>query len=201
MNDNNFLVIGNLKSINPLRDVVELEKFDKQTIRESTSIEENPQRETNIIAGLIDMFEDIEGICDNKVMDKYDIFIDEIVDNIKSFYGYKNINIKSFCIIRLKAGSRIYPHRDDDAISMKSYYDICRRIHIPVITNNKVIFNINGERKNLKYGEITEIDNLSEHSVVNNGDTDRIHILIDFIGEKNYYNKDMQDVPKYFYTN
>ena len=204
MGDKNYDVIGKLHSIDELRKLVETEDFSRSTIRETTIIEEgreNAQRETNIIPGVYDMFEEIPGVCNNDMMDRYEPFVDEIVEVLKKRYNYKSVFIKSFCLIRLAAGNKIYPHRDDEAIELNAYYDFCKRIHVPVITNKDVVFTIGGESKHLEYGDIIEIDNLKEHSVVNNGNTDRVHLLIDFYGTKSYYNRSLMEVPDEFYTN
>jgi quercetin dioxygenase-like cupin family protein len=59
---------------------------------------------------------------------------------------------------------------------------ITRRIHIAVQTNPKCFFNVGDVTKNLKEGEIWEIDNSGQrHAVSNEGDTDRIHLIVDFL--------------------
>lgn len=55
------------------------------------------------------------------------------------------------------------------------------RVHIPIITNDKVKFSIADQTKNLKEGEIWEINNREMHSVLNDGDTSRTHIIIDWV--------------------
>jgi len=57
----------------------------------------------------------------------------------------------------------------------------CLRIHIPLITADNVIFNIGGEEKNLKVGEMWEINNATVHRVNNNSNADRVHMIIDWI--------------------
>jgi len=59
---------------------------------------------------------------------------------------------------------------------------IPRRIHIAVQTNPNCFFNVGDVTKNLKEGEIWEIDNSGQrHAVSNEGDTDRIHLIVDFL--------------------
>jgi aspartyl/asparaginyl beta-hydroxylase (cupin superfamily) len=55
-----------------------------------------------------------------------------------------------------------------------------KRTHIPIITNSEVTFIVGGETKYLKEGEIWEIDNSKEHSVNNNSNVDRIHLIMDY---------------------
>jgi aspartyl/asparaginyl beta-hydroxylase (cupin superfamily) len=65
----------------------------------------------------------------------------------------------------------------DSGYSLES----CNRIHIPIITNNEVYFTVGGERKNLKDGEMWQINNNNKmHSVENNSNQDRIHLITDW---------------------
>lgn len=60
--------------------------------------------------------------------------------------------------------------------------DKCMRCHIPIITNESVLFKIEDEVKNLKSGEIWEINNTKKlHSVQNSGTEDRIHLIVDWM--------------------
>ena len=57
-------------------------------------------------------------------------------------------------------------------------------MHIPIITNKKVYFSVGEEKKNLKSGEMWEINNSKKsHAVKNNSKEDRIHLIIDWIVE------------------
>ena len=77
---------------------------------------------------------------------------------------------------KLKANSKIYKHHDSS-----EYLEIVRRHHIPIITNNKVFFNIDNGSLNMLEGECWEINNMKLHEVINNSDEDRIHLMIDII--------------------
>jgi hypothetical protein len=84
--------------------------------------------------------------------------------------------IVSAILINLPASKSI-PRHIDTASFFKKY----KRIHIPIVTNEKCLFTVGDETRHLKQGEIWEIDNDNcYHSVINGGTTDRIHLLIDF---------------------
>jgi len=58
------------------------------------------------------------------------------------------------------------------------------RLHIPIITNDKVIFHSwshRGDKKayNMKEGSLTYLDVRKPHTATNTGDQDRIHLVID----------------------
>jgi quercetin dioxygenase-like cupin family protein len=51
------------------------------------------------------------------------------------------------------------------------------------VTDDEVIFTVGGEERNIKEGEIFEIDNSNKlHSVINNSEEiDRVHLLADWL--------------------
>ena len=56
----------------------------------------------------------------------------------------------------------------------------CRRHHLPIITNEKVLFTVADDTKNLKVGELWEINNTAFHSVTNDSNQDRVHLIVDW---------------------
>jgi hypothetical protein len=84
--------------------------------------------------------------------------------------------LQSAILINLPAGKRVASHVDK-AEAFKNYH----RIHIPILTNEKCFFEVDEEVIHMKEGEVWEINNSEKaHSVQNQGDSDRIHLLIDW---------------------
>lgn len=84
--------------------------------------------------------------------------------------------LQSAILINLPAGKKIKRHIDKAELFKK-----CHRIHIAIQTNPKCFFEVDNEIVNMKEGEIWEINNDNKyHSVENTGETDRIHLLIDW---------------------
>jgi hypothetical protein len=83
--------------------------------------------------------------------------------------------------VKLKAGCEIKQHQDKNFSLVHSH-----RIHIPIITNDDVLFNIGDLSMNILEGEIVEINNRKIHSVQNKSDKDRVHLILDWVikGEK-----------------
>ena len=105
-----------------------------------------------------------------KWYDHFKPFLDNLQDTLG--VGY----IQSAILIKLPAGKAI-PTHVDAAPFFKQYH----RLHLAMVTNPACIFTVGAESKHLKVGEIWEIDNDNQkHSVVNNGQQDRVHLLIDF---------------------
>ena len=55
------------------------------------------------------------------------------------------------------------------------------RIHIPIVTNPRVRFMIDGRPHQLQVGRAYEINNQMNHSVMNKGDEDRITFIFDYV--------------------
>ena len=74
-------------------------------------------------------------------------------------------------------------HRDqvDGQQPFSPYYNVLRRLHIPLFTNEHSILWVSGEEKNLKVGECWEFNNNLYHEVWNDGDTNRVHLIIDIL--------------------
>jgi hypothetical protein len=83
-------------------------------------------------------------------------------------------------LIRLLANRDVSEHTDKG-----EYLSAVRRFHIPIITNELVSYTVNGETINMKEGECWEINNQKPHSVLNDSDIDRVHLLIDIFPEIN----------------
>jgi hypothetical protein len=82
------------------------------------------------------------------------------------------------CVLtNLPASTKIDMHFDDRI----DFFKNTNRVHIPITTNDDVIFKVGDQERNMKVGEMWEINNYSmRHGVFNNGSTDRIHLMIDW---------------------
>lgn len=171
----NFNFLGNVD--------VSLIKDKLSTVENSVWLE-NTTRQTTFSAHehteTISLIWDANSLKTNRVgtisSHFYDFKINELFKLLKPIY-YKHYGEGEFIraiLVKLKKNSEVHPHKD-------SYYSlsISKRTHIPIITNPDSIFNVNGELKHLKEGEIWEIDNLKMHSVKKSS-YDRIHLILDY---------------------
>lgn len=149
--------------------------WEGHTYRQSTF---SPHRHTQTI----ELMWDKESLNEIREATKHPNFygykIDELFDRLHPLYTL-NYGEGYFCrtlITKLKAKKHIFPHKDGGDSLEK-----CHRTHIPIITNDKVTFQVNGENKYMKEGEIWEIDNVAEHAVYNQSDFDRIHLILDYM--------------------
>jgi hypothetical protein len=77
---------------------------------------------------------------------------------------------------KLMAGGRIVPHRDAHPSFAAGH-----RIHVPLATNSRVRFMIDGRPAPLEVGHAYEINNQKVHSVMNKSDQDRVHFIFDYV--------------------
>lgn len=77
---------------------------------------------------------------------------------------------------KLLSRGRINPHFDSHATFRRSH-----RIHVPITTNPRVRFIIEGRPYRMEVGEAYEINNQKTHSVMNSGSEDRITFIFDYL--------------------
>jgi hypothetical protein len=110
----------------------------------------------------------------------YHLFNEEIskLENSIKYSTNENGKIIRAILVKRSQKKSIKPHVDTVGLTLV----VCRRIHIPIQTNNDCFFTVDNDKRNLKSGEIWEINNDKKlHSVDNFGDTDRIHLIIDWV--------------------
>jgi hypothetical protein len=79
-------------------------------------------------------------------------------------------------VARLTAGEIIKAHSD-----VHPSFHCAHRIHVPVTTNSRVWFTIDGRPYQFEVGQAYEINNQKQHSVTNKGAEDRITFIFDYI--------------------
>jgi hypothetical protein len=77
---------------------------------------------------------------------------------------------------KLLSGKKITPHVDRHVSFHRGH-----RIHVPITTNPRVRFMIDGRPYQLKVGQAYEINNQKMHSVMNKGSEDRITFIFDYV--------------------
>lgn len=100
--------------------------------------------------------------------------IELITNHINKSKNKKGFIIR-FEIVKMPAKTSIPTHKDNSPSLVEH-----SRVHLPIQTATDVYFKINDEEKNLKEGEMWEINNIDIHSVTNNSSIDRIHIIVDW---------------------
>jgi hypothetical protein len=104
-----------------------------------------------------------------------DVALPIMDDIISRFYPTGGTVIRAMAA-KLLAGSKITPHVDVHPSFHRGH-----RIHIPITTNSRVRFMIDGRPYQFQVGEAYELNNQKQHSVMNKGDEDRITFIFDYI--------------------
>ena len=104
-----------------------------------------------------------------------DVAVPVMHDIIGRFYPPGGAIVRAMAA-KLKAGGKIKPHVD-----RHPSFHIGHRIHIPITTNRRVRFMIEGRPHQLQVGKAYEINNQMTHSVANKGAEDRITFIFDYV--------------------
>ncbi|WP_330960631.1 sulfotransferase [Photobacterium sp. 53610] len=90
------------------------------------------------------------------------------------YYGYSKLDIAKLMFAKLPAGAEIAEHSDSAPIFARYH-----RVHVPIVTNDAVMFYLDQQPFHFKTGVMYDINNLGLHRVVNPSDEDRIHLIFD----------------------
>ena len=86
-------------------------------------------------------------------------------------------------LMRLEPGHTVPPHVD------VNYHWFNRvRIHIPITTTEDVLFYCGDKHVHMAAGEAWIFNSWSEHTVENNGDKTRVHLVLDTTGSPRFWN-------------
>lgn len=98
-------------------------------------------------------------------------YFGEILDFLKCPQGRVRL-------LRLNPGGGIGLHRDIGAeVGCLAFKQV--RLHVPIITNDKVTFFVGGERIKMQPGRFYYVNFSKAHYVKNEGDAARIHLVMD----------------------
>ncbi len=90
-------------------------------------------------------------------------------------YGYASGAYPRIMLARMPPGGAIHPHRDANPAAKWPH-----KIHIPLQTNDKVTFFVDGVGHHFPEGLAVEVNNMGVHAVANQGDRDRIHLIFEY---------------------
>ena len=111
---------------------------------------------------------------DTETLNKLRPILENIISDIKNFYGYENLKLTNIIFTELRKGGIIPEHIDEGKMLSTNH-----RIHIPIISNPDVKFVLDHKEYYLEPGHGYEINNQILHEVRNESDVDRIHMIID----------------------
>ncbi len=95
----------------------------------------------------------------------------DMVEKLRLVIG--NPKVKDRMLSVVMPGHDIYPHKDTFGT------DWLYRVHVPLTTNDRAIFIVDGITHWLRAGSAYKVNISKRHMVVNNGSTPRIHFMFD----------------------
>jgi len=104
-----------------------------------------------------------------------DVAVPVMQEIIKKHYPTGGEVIRAMAA-KLLAGGKIKAHCD-----VHESFHCGHRIHVPITTNPRVCFTIDGRPYQFEVGQAYEINNQKQHSVMNKGSEDRITFIFDYV--------------------
>ncbi|MGI9277938.1 MAG: aspartyl/asparaginyl beta-hydroxylase domain-containing protein [Endozoicomonas sp.] len=99
----------------------------------------------------------------------------ENAPGIDTFLQQFCCGVMSARLMKLDPGAKINTHRDDGLCFSKGQ----ARLHLSLVSDEKVAFTVADEAVPIREGELWYLNADEPHSVVNNSDTSRIHLVVD----------------------
>lgn len=116
----------------------------------------------------------------NLIWTIWEPFFIPIFQEVNSHYGFVRPVFPKVMLARLEAGQVIDSHVDGSGSNLYTH-----KIHVPIFSNQDVDFLVKDRRFYLEPGKIYEVNNIENHGVINNSDSDRIHLIFEiFEGDK-----------------
>lgn len=101
--------------------------------------------------------------------------VEPVLEQAVRPYGYVRGDCPRIMLARMPVGGVIRPHRDAFPSAKWPH-----KIHVPLVTNDKVTFFIDGVGYHFAEGEAVEVSNMAVHSVENAGTSNRIHLIFEY---------------------
>lgn len=136
----------------------------------------------HIIFRFVSKLADWRESFDGPLWEEWRSLIEPVLAVATADYGYKTGAFPRIMLARMAPGGVIHPHRDTNRAAKWPH-----KIHVPLATNDQVIFHIGGVDYQLPEGVAVEVNNMATHAVTNRGATDRIHLIFE------YYDLDQPD--------
>lgn len=120
-------------------------------------------------SGRCDM-EPIRSIRKEKMYNKFFPLVEPILEELRKYYEFRQY---SCFMARLHPGGIIGEH-----IDRGSFLELCHRVHVPLKSNSKIRYVIDGKSYYWEPGKIYEFNNTKMHGVYNESDEHRIHLVV-----------------------
>lgn len=139
-------------------------------------------RTRHIVFRFVDSTRDWRGSHDRPLWAEWRALLEPVLRQSVRDYGYVRGVFPRVMLARMAPGGVIQPHIDANPAAKWPH-----KIHVPLLTNPQVGFQIGSTIHHFPVGSAVEVNNLGPHAVRNDGDSDRIHLIFE------YYDADQPD--------
>lgn len=129
----------------------------------------------HIVFRFIDSFKSHSNYHDFPLWEGWKPIIEPVMREAVKPYGYKKGEHPRIMLAKLLANGKIGRHVDGALAAQFPH-----KIHVPLVTNAKATFDVNGQPYHLEEGKAYEVNNNAKHSAKNDGDSDRIHLIFEY---------------------
>lgn len=132
-------------------------------------------RTRHIVFRFVSNFRDWRQSYDRPLWAEWRPLLEPVLAEATRDYGYSRGVFPRVMLARMAPGGVIKPHIDANPAAKWPH-----KIHVPLLTNDKVTFFIDGAGYYFPEGEAVEVSNMAVHAVENAGTTDRIHLIFEY---------------------
>jgi len=139
-------------------------------------------RTRHIVFRFVSDFDDWRVAENHRLWEEWRQVLEPVLAQATQAYGYARGSYPRVMLARMAPGGVIHPHRDGNPAARWPH-----KIHVPLLTNEKVTFFVDGVGFHFPEGKAVEVNNMGVHAVTNDGAADRIHLIFE------YYDLDQPD--------
>src|SRR4051812_18475733 len=129
----------------------------------------------HIIFRFVSNFLDWRDSYERPLWSEWKPLLEPVLEAATAPYSYERGAFPRVMLARMAPGGVIHPHRDQNPAAKWPH-----KIHVPLLTNDDVIFYVDGKAYHFSEGEAVEVNNMGLHAVENRGQTDRIHLIFEY---------------------
>lgn len=129
----------------------------------------------HIVFRFVDDFRDWRRSHDREPWARWRQLLLPVMESAVAPYAYATGAFPRVMFARMPPGGAIAPHKDLNPAARWPH-----KIHVPILTNERVTFFVEGVRYHFAEGEAVEVNNLGIHAASNEGSTDRVHLIFEY---------------------
>lgn len=132
-------------------------------------------RTRHIVFRFVSNFRDWRDSYERPLWTEWKALLEPVLAQATRDYGYARGAFPRVMLARMAPGGVIKPHVDANPAAKWPH-----KIHVPLLTNEKVTFYVGGVGYHFPEGDAVEVSNMAVHAVENAGETDRIHLIFEY---------------------